>query len=405
MTAAGAAFLPYGRQSVDDEDIAAVAEVLRGDWLTTGPTVKRFEDAFAARMDVKYAVVSNSGTAALHLASMALELGPGDCAIVPSLTFLATANAVRYEGAEVVFADVDPVSGLLTADLLRQALKRTGKWRCKAVFPVHLKGSTADPAGIAAVAREHGLAVVEDACHAVGTTYSVSGVTHNVGACAHSDLAAFSLHPVKNIAMGEGGVTTTNDIRKYEAMLRGRSHGMEHNPDRWQNAEMAFEAGVPQPWYYEMPAFGYNYRAPDICCALGLSQLKKLDAFIARRKMLVTHYNRLLVDLQPVVLPPQQPQDCSPGWHLYAVQVDFEAAGVSRGEVMRRLRARGIGSQVHYIPVHAQPYYRSRYGDSLLPGAMTYYGRTLSLPLYPALTEQDVERVVAELARALELKI
>jgi UDP-4-amino-4,6-dideoxy-N-acetyl-beta-L-altrosamine transaminase len=394
-------FLPYGRQSVDEDDIAAVAEVLRGDWLTTGPAVTRFEAAVAAKVAAAYAVACTSGTAGLHLAAMALGLGPGDVALVPSVTFLATANAVRMVGAEVAFADVDPETGLLTAETLEAALARaTGP--VKAVFPVHLKGVVADPAAISAVAARHGLALVEDAAHALGTRYVADGAEVTVGACAHAAMTVFSTHPVKTATTGEGGIVTTNDPALDARLRRFRSHGMEHAPDAWLRPEMGFEDGVAAPWYYEMAEIGYNYRLPDFNCALGLAQLAKLDRFVARRAELVARYDRLLAPLAPHVLPPIAPPGVRPGWHLYAARIDFAGLGRTRTSVMRALREKGVGTQVHYIPVHQQPYYRARCGALELPGADAYYRRTLSLPLFPAMADTDVDRVVETLAGVLE---
>lgn len=399
MTGNPGAFLPYGHQLVEDDDIAAVAEALRGDFLTTGPLVAGFEKAFAERLGAKFAVTCNSGTAALHLATLARGLGAGDAAVVPSITFLATANAVRFVGAEVVFADVDPETGLMTPDTLRAALKRAKGATIKAVLPVHLGGMVVDMEAIAEVAAAAGLAVIEDACHALGST-EPAGM--RVGACRHSLAAAFSTHPVKAITTGEGGVLTTND----EALARGarilRSHGMEHDAARWVEPAAGMEAGKPAPWYYEMAAIGYNYRLTDVACALGLSQLKKLDRFIARRSALAARYDHLLAPLTPHVRPPGRSPG-QPGWHLYAVRIDFAGAGVTRGDVMRALRTAGIGSQVLYIPVHRQPYYRARYGDQALPGADRYYQTTLALPLFPGMADSDVDRVVATLAAALKL--
>jgi UDP-4-amino-4,6-dideoxy-N-acetyl-beta-L-altrosamine transaminase len=393
-----APFLSYGRQTIEDDDVAAVAAALRGDFLTTGPLVAQFETAFAARTGAREGVACSSGTAALHLSTMALGLGPGDVVIVPSLTFLASANAARFVGAEVAFADVDPDSGLLTPATLRATLARVPAGRAKAVMPVHLTGAVADMAGIAEISQSAGLAVIEDACHALGAHYG-DGV--RVGACAHSAMAAFSTHPVKAITTGEGGVVTTNDGALAQRMRRLRSHGMEHDPARWKDPTNGTEGGATAPWYYEMAEVGYNYRLTDVACALGLSQLGKLDRFLARRIALADRYDALLAPLAPQVRPPQRQNSGVSGWHLYATRIDFAALGVTRTAVMRALRAQGIGTQVHYFPVHAQPYYRARYGDLSLPGADTYYQRTLSLPLYPGMADTDVDRVVAALRRAL----
>lgn len=394
----GTSFLPYGRQSVDEDDIKAVTDALRGDFLTTGPLVAQFEEAFAAKVGAKHAVCCNSGTAGLHLATLAAQFSPGDIAVVPAITFLATANAVRYVGGEVAFADVDPVSGLLTPDSLAEALarlERQGK-SARAVLPVHLKGVPADMPALAAIAEAKGLMVIEDAAHAVGTRYG--GGRHQVGANDHAAMTVFSTHPVKTMTTAEGGVVTTERDDLATALRRFRSHGMETNPARWLLPDQGMEAGEPVPWYYEMAEPGFNYRLPDINCALGLAQLSKLDGFIRRRAELVALYDRLLAPLAPLVRVPWRPRDSEPAWHLYAVQIDFAAAGSARSGLMKKLRADGIGTQVHYIPVHWQPYYRQRYGEQSLPGAEAFYRGTLSLPLYPALRDEDVERVVDRLA-------
>lgn len=398
-------FLPYGRQSIDEDDIAAVAQVLRGDWLTTGPEVARFEVDFAAAVDAPIAVVCNSGTAALHMAAHALGIGPGDLAIVPAVTFLASANAIRYLGGEVMFCDVDPDSGLMTPQALADALGRAAGRRVKAVIPVHLRGVTVDLKAIGDVAERIGAAIVEDACHALGTTYMANGRPHRVGACAHTEMACFSLHPVKTIAMGEGGVVTTRDPATADKLRRFRTHGMESNPERWTERDLGFEGDTPAPWYYEMREPGFNYRATDFACALGRSQLRKLDAFTLRRRQLTERYLKLLPALAPHVRAPITPADCDPALHLFSVRIDFAGLGLKRGAVMRGLRDRGIGTQVHYIPVNRQPYYRARYGSLELPGADRYYAETLSLPLFPGMADTDVERVVETLGSVLGLSV
>jgi len=395
-------FLPYGRQTVEDDDIAAVTQALRGDFLTTGPLVDRFEAAFAQRVGARFAVVCSSGTAAQHLTTLAMDLKPGAGAIVPAVTFLSTANAARYVGAEVIFADVAPDTGLMEAEHLRAALASAKD--ATAVFPVHLGGQCADMQAICDVARQNGLSVVEDACHAIGTTYETrAGEAVAVGTCAHSDMAVFSLHPVKTITMGEGGVITTNDPELAARLKRLRSHGMVRDAAFFVNSELAMDAtGEANPWYYEMGEIGFNYRAPDINCALGLSQLSKLDRFVAARRALVDHYDRRLATLSPLVKPLSRTA-CMPGWHLYVALIDFQSAGMERAEFMAKLRERGVGSQVHYIPVHLQPYYRGRYGDAELPGAMAYYSRCLSLPLFPTMRDDDVDRVIDTLGELLGL--
>jgi UDP-4-amino-4,6-dideoxy-N-acetyl-beta-L-altrosamine transaminase len=379
--------LPYGRQTIEDDDIAAVAQALRADYLTTGPTVEVFENAFAAKVGAAHAVACANGTAALHLAMLALGVGEGDVCIVPSITFLATANCARFVGAEVVFADVDPESGLMTPQTLQAAIGRAGGRRIAAVLPVHLRGDVCDLPAIKALADTAGAAVVEDACHAVGSTASFGGGMR-VGDGAFSAAAAFSFHPVKSMTTGEGGMVTTPDAELARRIRTLRSHGM-----------IRPEGG--DPWWYEMGEIGFNYRLPDVLCALGLSQLAKLDRFVERRRALAARYEAALAGLAALVRPAARPEWSSPALHLMTVLLDFAAAGRTRREVAEALRSRGIATQVHYIPVHRQPYYRDRYGEADLPGAQAWYERCLSLPLYPAMEDADVDRVVGALAAAL----
>jgi dTDP-4-amino-4,6-dideoxygalactose transaminase len=267
-------------------------------------------------------------------------------------------------------------------------------------LPVHIAGQSVDMPAIARIAERQGLTVIEDACHALGTVCSGGDM---VGSCRYSKMAVFSFHPVKTIAMGEGGAVTTNDRSVYDRLLSLRSHGMTRDPLKFRNVELAFgSGGKPNPWYYEMQELGFNYRASDIHCALGLSQLKKLDEFIAKRRSLARAYDRLLVPLSPAVLAPQRVAGCDPAWHLYAVRIDFGGVGIPREVVVERLRDAGIGTQVHYIPVHMQPYYADRVGSQQLPGAMEYFRATLSVPLFPSMGEEDVERVVDALSRSLK---
>lgn len=394
-------FLPYGRQAVDDDDIAAVTAVLRGDWLTTGPAVEAFERAFAETTGATHAVSCANGTAALHLAALALGLREGDLAIVPAITFLATANAVRFTGAEVVFADVDPETGLITRETIDAALARLSaaeRGRIRAILPVHLNGQVCEMAPIASAAARHNWSVVEDACHALGARYDDGGP---VGG-ASASLACFSFHPVKTITTGEGGVVTTASGAMAERLMRFRSHGMVRNAAQFVETAAAFDSGgAVNPWYYEMPEPGYNYRLSDIHAALGLQQLRKLARFVARRAELVAKYDGLLAPLAPRIRPIRRRPGAGSAWHLYPVLFEFAALGIERGAVMRRLRERGVGTQVHYIPVHRQPYYRARYGAIELPGADAYYERVLSLPLFVGLSEGEVERTVHALRDAV----
>jgi UDP-4-amino-4,6-dideoxy-N-acetyl-beta-L-altrosamine transaminase len=396
--------LPYGRQTIDEDDIAAVVDVLRSDYLTTGPAVDAFEASLSQRMNNATVVSCSSGTAALHLAALALGLGPGDWAIVPAITFLATANAIRYTGADVIFCDVDPETGLMTREILQQTLNKNKDKRIRAVFPVHLAGQPADPIGISAIAQREGIAVIEDACHALGTSYpdDKGNEIIPVGACAHADMSIFSFHPVKIIACGEGGAIATKDPQLAKRLRSFRSHGMTRIGEEFQNTDMAFdEIGAANPWYYEMDEPGYNYRLSDINAALGVSQLFKLEKFVAARQALVARYDLLIKELAPYARPLARVPGCSVGWHLYLVLIDFAVIGVTRSEIMAVLRNNGIGSQVHYIPVPSQPYYRKLYGKQEFSGAEKYYSQTLSLPLYPAMSGDDPACVVAALRRGL----
>ena len=380
-------FLPYGRQVIDDSDIEAVARVLRSDYLTTGPLVDEYEHEFALATSANHAVACNSGTAALHLAALGLDLSPGQAVVVPTVTFLATANVVRMTGAEVIFADVDAQTGLMESAHLEQSLKLASEqgFKVAAAAPVHLNGQLCDMAALAEVASAHDVVLFEDSCHALGG--------EAVGACPHSMMACFSTHPVKAIATGEGGVVTTNDAELAARLRRLRSHGMERDNANFQFADKAMTGSDVNSWYYDMSEIGWNYRLPDILCALGLSQLQRLREFRQQRIRLASLYDELLSPLDWIGPAGRHP-DRGHGWHLYAVLIDFENLKMNRQFLMQQLRENGVGSQVHYIPVHWQPYYRERYGAAHLPGADEYYQRCLSLPLYPTMSEDDVHRVV-----------
>jgi UDP-4-amino-4,6-dideoxy-N-acetyl-beta-L-altrosamine transaminase len=407
MMANEAGYLPYGRQSIDEEDIAEVGKVLRSDWLTGGPIVGQFESAVAALVGARSAVAFSSGTAALHMATLGIGLGAGDTVVVPTLTFLATANAARFTGADVVFADVDSDTGLMECEQLERALAEVARQqgRLKAVFSVDFAGQAVPSEllrkTLEATAKAD-VAIIEDGCHAFGSQVTVDGAERLVGGGSASAATAFSFHPVKTIAMGEGGVVTTEDDALARKLRVARNHGIEHEPSRFVSPDLALDRdGSVNPWYYEMQSIGFNYRASAIHCALGLSQLRKFQHFVSRRRALASRYDSLLRPFAPVVRPLKRRPDCNPAWHLYVVRIDFASARSSRAAIMCELAAQGIGTQVHYLPLHLQPYYRERYGSRSLPGAEALYRQMLSLPLFPGMSDDDVDRVVQALSRTL----
>src|SRR5450631_584239 len=368
--------LPYGRQSLNEQDIQAVVEVLRSDWLTTGPKVGEFEERFAAWVGAKYGVSFSSGTAALHAAAFAAGLGPGDEAITTPMTFCATANCVLYQGANAVFADVSADTLNLDPGEVAQKLSS----RTKAIFAVDYAGHPADIDALLAVTRRRGIPLIEDACHALGAEYQGK----RVGSIA--DMTVFSFHPVKHLTTGEGGMVATNDARLAETLRRFRNHGIS------SEARQRQESGQ---WFYEMVLLGFNYRLTDIACALGLSQLKKLAANLARRREIAAQYTAAFRDLPAIVLPTVR-AGVVPAWHLYPVRLNLEMLAVGRGEVFRALRAENIGVNVHYIPVHLHPYYRDRFGynGGEFPVAEDSYARLISLPMFHGMSDQDAEDVI-----------
>lgn len=376
--------LPYGRQSLDDADIQAVVEVLKSDWLTTGPKVGEFEERFAARVGAKHAVSFSSGTAALHAAAFAAGLKSGDEAITTPMTFCATANCVLYQGAAPVFADV-------SADTLnldpREVSKRVSS-RTKAIIAVDYAGHPADLAALRDLAAQRGLLLIEDACHALGA----ENLGKRVGGIA--DMTVFSFHPVKHLTTGEGGMVTTNDAKLAETLRRFRNHGISSEARQRQQSGQ---------WFYEMVLLGFNYRLTDIACALGISQLEKLEANLARRRAIAVRYTRAFREL-PAVTVPAVREGVEPAWHLYPVRLKLEALTAGRGDIFRALRAENLGVNVHYIPVHKHPYYRDRFGykGGEYPVAENAYERLISLPMFHAMTDGDVEDVIAAVNKVCE---
>jgi perosamine synthetase len=378
-----ATLLPYGRQSVDEADIDAVVEVLRSDWLTTGPKVAEFEEAFAARVGVAHAVSFTSGTAALHAAAFAAGLKAGDEAITSPLTFAATANCVLYQGATPVFADVC----LDTLNLDPEEVTAKISPRTRVILPADYAGHPAELNRILQIAKERGLIVIEDACHALGAEYA----SRRVGGIA--DMTVFSFHPVKHITTGEGGMIATNSSQFAETLRRFRNHGISSDARQRQSAGQ---------WHYEMVLLGFNYRLPDIACALGLQQLKRLDANLVRRREIAARYTAAFRETRGVIPPTVRP-DVNPAWHLYPIRLDAGKLTADRAQIFRALRAENIGVNVHYIPVHLHPYYRSQFGykGGEYPVAEHAYEQLLSLPMFHAMTDQDVEDVIRAVAKVV----
>ncbi len=383
--------IPYGRQWIDDADIQAVVDTLRSDWLTQGPAVGKLEAAFAELCRVPHAVAVNSATSALHIACLAIGAGPGDVVWTVPNTFVASANCARLCGADVDFVDIDPKTYNISVPALAQKLrdaKAAGRLP-KAVIPVHFSGRAPDQEAIWSLAKDYGFRVIEDASHSVGATYD----GEPVGSCRWSDIAVFSFHPVKIVTTAEGGLATTRDPALAERMARLRTHGITKDEALLTNKN---EGG----WYYEQIELGLNYRLTDLQAALGLSQLRRLEEFLHRRRELVARYDRLLAEM-PVTRPLVDLIDES-AWHLYVIRIDPKRAGKTRRQVYDAMRAAGIGVQVHYIPVHLQPYYRALgFKPGHCPEAERYAEEALSLPLYPALTDGEQDAVVAALKQSL----
>lgn len=383
--------IPYGRQSISEADIEAVAEVLRSDFLTQGPVVPAFEGAVASLCGADYGIAANSATSALHLACLALGVGPGDRVWTSPLTFVASSNAALYCGAEVDFVDVDERTYNMCPGRLEEKLDRAAEAGVlpKVVIPVHLAGQSCDMAAIHAATSRHGVRIIEDASHAIGGSYR----SEPIGNCKFSDVAIFSFHPVKIVTTGEGGMAMTNDHELAELMSLDRTHGITRDPARMQHGD----AG---PWYYEQQRLGFNYRMTDIAAALGLSQLTRIDDFIDRRRKIAATYDVAFADL-PVKIPWQHP-DTASAWHLYIIRVDPRRTSRSHRAIFDALREAGIGVNLHYIPVYRQPYYRELgFGQGHCPNAETYYAEAISLPMYPGLSDEEQQRVIGAVAEAV----
>lgn len=384
--------IPYGRQDITEDDLAAVRDVLTSDFLTQGPRVPDFETAVAAAAGAAHGVAANSATSALHIACMALGLGPGDWLWTVPNTFVASANVGIYCGAQVDFVDIDPDSFNMCPDALavKLAQAETAGRLPKVLIPVHLTGQSADMERIGALARRYGVRVIEDASHAIGASFAGGPV----GTCAHSDITVFSFHPVKIVTTAEGGVAVTQDAELAGRMRRSASHGITRDPGL-----MTHESDGP--WYYQQIALGYNYRMTELQAALGISQMQRLGAYVARRSEHARAYDTALAGL-PLDLPWQDPRSRS-AWHLYVIRLRLDEIALPHRAVFEALRAEGLGVNLHYIPVHTQPYYRQMgFGDGDFPNAEAYYARAISIPLFATMTDAQRAQVVDILHRTLE---
>ncbi len=391
--------IPYGRHSIDDADIAAVVEVLHSSNLTQGPKVQAFEQAVAAYVGARYAVAVSSGTAALHLACLAAGITGGDNVVTSPITFVASANCAAYVGATPCFADIDPDTICIDPQALANECKSLGS--VKAIIPVHFAGLSCDMSAIQVIAKEQGSVVIEDAAHAFGGMHDAD---HRIGSCAYSDMCIFSFHPVKSITTGEGGIITTNSEALYQQLLLYRNHGIVRDKTQFMDPSRGQEDGAPQPWYYEQQCLGLNYRLSDIHAALGLSQLSKTAAYLERRQVIAAAYDQAFQKLPYIELPQSRDEVRKlSALHLYVAKIDFFALGMPRNRVMQKLQALGVGSQVHYIPVHLQPYFQQHYGyrKGCYPIAESYYQQCITLPLSPSLNEDEVATVILAIEAVL----
>jgi len=384
-------YIPYGRQTISEQDVQAVVNVLRSDWLTQGPAVERFERAVANYCGARYAVAVNSATSALHIACLAADVGQGDILWTTPNTFVASANCGLYCGSGVDFVDIDSRTYNMSVDELDRKLedaRQTGKLP-KVVIPVHFAGQPCDMARISELADRHGFTVIEDASHAIGGRYRDT----KIGSCAFSDMTVFSFHPVKIITTGEGGMVLTNRKELHDKLMRLRSHGITRDPDLMQGESHG-------PWYYQQIELGFNYRMTDIQAALGISQMQRLNEFVLRRHELARRYDRMLYDL-PLTLPWQSPDGYS-AFHLYVVRVDAARTKTPRRQIFDDLRAANIGVNVHYIPVHTQPYYRRMgFAAGMFPESESYYAEAISLPMFAGMSEEQQDYVISTIRQVL----
>ena len=382
----------YGRQWIDEDDIEAVVNVLQSDFLTQGPKVKDFESTICKYTGAKYCVVVSSGTAALHLAVSSLGIESNNEGITSPNTFMASANCMIYCGIKPTFADIDDKTYCIDINEIEEKINR----KTKLIIPVHFAGQPCDMKKINELAKKHDIYVVEDASHALGAKYEDGS---KVGNCKYSDLTVFSFHPVKTITSGEGGAITTNNKELFNRILLLRNHGITKDNTKFNIKH----SSLNEPWYHEMQCLGYNYRLSDIHASLGISQLKKLDRFVKRRRDIVYKYNKAFRSIEWITMPYEK-HDVYSAFHLYVLQFDFDRIGKSRKNVMLELRGKNIGTQVHYIPVYSHPYYQKQYGydQKEYPNMEYYYKTALSIPLYPSMSDDNVNYVIINIKELYE---
>jgi len=399
--------IPYGRQEITDTDVSAVVATLKSDFLTQGPAVERFESALGEYLGAKYAVAVSNGTAGLHIAYLAAGVGKGDAVIVPAITFAATSNAALYCGATPVFADVNFETGGIDPESAERAIKlaQAKGLTPKVLAPVHFAGRPCDMAALTDIAKQYKLTIIEDACHALGAEYRVNDhdTFQKIGSADWTSMAVFSFHPVKHITTGEGGVVTTNDPKLAQSLKMLRSHGITKESAHYQNHDRAFENGSANPWYHEMQVLGLNYRMCDIQAALGESQTKRATGMISRRREIASTYDKAFSGLQRIKPAAGDSVNGRHSYHLYPIQVDFNALSTTRAKFMANLREMGVGTQVHYIPVQWHPFYENNTNlwlSDTISRAKEFYARELSIPMYSSMTAADQAQVVDAIQKA-----
>jgi perosamine synthetase len=396
--------IPYGRQSIDDEDIESVCSVLRSDWLTQGPKVREFEEALCEKCGARYCILVANGTMALQLACLAIDISPGKIGLTSPISFMASANCIAYCGGRPDFADIDPETLCISPKKVEEYCKK-GQVP-DVVIPVDFAGIPADLPRFKDLSESYGFKIIEDAAHAIGSTYQYGKEEYACGSCAHTDMAVFSFHPVKTITTGEGGAVLTNNVHLAQKLRLLASHGIEKDPLKFSNPKSQTPDFKPPPaWYHEMHVLGFNSRLTDIQCALGISQLKRIDIFKARRQEIARRYNQALADLvkkQIVMLPPW-PEGTDPCFHLYTLRLGSNS-NIGRDDLFDRLREKGIFSQVHYIPIYRQPFYQDSYFLKIerFPEAEKYFASCLSLPLFPDIDDETFDYIVRSVRNLLE---